>query len=105
MLSKKQIKYLRGLANTLDAKYQIGKNEITDSTIELLDNALTAHELIKISLNKSVTDVKETSNLGYDLGMDSLDVMELGMEVQDEFKIEITDEELAKGLSYLPKMD
>ena len=38
----------------------------------------------------------ETSNLGYDLGMDSLDVMELGMEVQDEFKIEITDEELAK---------
>ena len=58
MLSKKQIKYLRGLANTLDAKYQIGKNEITDSTIELLDNALTAHELIKISLNKSVTDYK-----------------------------------------------
>ena len=39
MLSKKQIKYLRGLANTLTAKYQIGKNEITDSTIELLDNA------------------------------------------------------------------
>lgn len=58
MLSKKQIKYLRGLANTLDAKYQIGKNEITDSTIELLDNALTAHELIKVSLNKSVTDYK-----------------------------------------------
>ena len=47
-------------------------------------------------LNKSVTDVKETSKLGYDLGMDSLDVMELGMGVQDEFKIEITDEELAK---------
>lgn len=47
-------------------------------------------------LNKSVNDVKETSSLGYDLGMDSLDVMELGMEVQDEFKIEITDEELAK---------
>lgn len=58
MLSKKQIKYLRGLANTLNAKYQIGKNEITDSTIELLDNALTAHELIKISLNKSVMDYK-----------------------------------------------
>ena len=58
MLSKKQIKYLRGLANTLVAKYQIGKNEITEQTIELLDNALTAHELIKISLNKSVTDYK-----------------------------------------------
>ena len=59
MLSKKQIKYLRGLANTLTAKYQIGKNEITDSTLELLDNALTAHELIKVSLNKSVTDYKD----------------------------------------------
>ena len=35
MLSKKQIKYLRGLANTLNAKYQIGKNEITEQTVEL----------------------------------------------------------------------
>ena len=59
MLSKKQIKYLKGLANTLNAKYQIGKNEITEQTIELLDNALTAHELIKISLNKSVMDYKK----------------------------------------------
>ena len=58
MLSKKQVKYLRGLANTLNAKYQIGKNEITEQTIELLDNALTAHELIKVSLNKSVMDYK-----------------------------------------------
>lgn len=58
MLSKKQIKYLKGLANTLDAKYKVGKNEITPHTLELLDNALTAHELIKISLNKSVMDYK-----------------------------------------------
>lgn len=59
MLSKKQVKYLRGLANTLTLKYQIGKREITPQTIELLDKALTAHELIKVSLNKSVVDFKD----------------------------------------------
>jgi len=59
MLSKKQVRYLRSLANTLNSKYQIGKNEITPQTIELLDNALTAHELIKVSLNKSVADFKD----------------------------------------------
>lgn len=58
MLNKKQIKYLKGLANPLQAKYQIGKNEITPQTLELLDNALTAHELIKVSLNKSIVDFK-----------------------------------------------
>lgn len=58
MLSKKQIRYLKGLANTLNTKYQIGKNEITPQVIDLLNNALTAHELIKVSLNKSIVDFK-----------------------------------------------
>lgn len=58
MLNNKQIKYLRGLANSLDAKYQIGKNEISDQLISMLDKALTANELIKISLQKSVVEDK-----------------------------------------------
>lgn len=58
MLNNKQIKYLKSLANTLDAKYQLGKNEITENTITLLDNALTKNELIKISVNSSVKDEK-----------------------------------------------
>ena len=59
MLNSKQIKYLKSLANTLEAKYQIGKNNITDNTIELLDNALKKNELIKVSVNSSVKEEKE----------------------------------------------
>ena len=40
--------------NTIDAQIQIGKNEISDNLIETIDKALTAHELIKISVLKSV---------------------------------------------------
>lgn len=58
MLNNKQIKYLRGLANPLEAKYQIGKNEISDQLIEMLDKALTAHELIKVSLQKAIVEDK-----------------------------------------------
>lgn len=59
MLNNKQIKYLKGLANTLDSKYQIGKNEISDTNLDLLDKALTANELIKVQVQKSVADDKK----------------------------------------------
>lgn len=59
MLNNRQIKYLKSLANTLESKYQIGKNEITDNTISLLDKALIKHELIKVSVNTSVAEEKK----------------------------------------------
>ena len=59
MLNSRQIRYLKGLANSLESKYQIGKNEVGDSTIALLDKALTKHELIKVSVNPSVADDKK----------------------------------------------
>ena len=37
------------------ALYQIGKNEIGESMLDMLDKALTARELIKISVLKSQT--------------------------------------------------
>ena len=55
MLTNNEKKQLKALANTLDTKYQIGKNEITDTLIDMLDKALTAHELIKIDVMKAVT--------------------------------------------------
>ena len=58
MLSKSQIRYLRGLANTLQAKYQVGKYEITETLLDMLSKALDSHELIKISLNKVVIEEK-----------------------------------------------
>ena len=56
MLTKAQKKQLKALANTLDIKYQIGKNEVSATLLDMLDKALTAHELIKIDVMKSVDD-------------------------------------------------
>ena len=53
MLTNIQKKQLKGLASTLDTKYQIGKNEITETLINMLEKALTAHELIKIDVMKN----------------------------------------------------
>ena len=55
MLTANQKRQLKGLASTLDTKYQVGKNEISDTVVALLDKALTARELITIDVMKAVT--------------------------------------------------
>ncbi len=55
MLSKNQKAYLRKEALNLDITYQVGKNELTETELEMLANALTAHELIRVKLLKSVS--------------------------------------------------
>lgn len=59
MLNKNQIKFLKSLSNTIDNKYQIGKNEINDTQLEMLSHALDKYELIKISVNQSVAEQKK----------------------------------------------
>ena len=60
-MTGKQRAYLRGLANTIDAKYQIGKNGVDKNTIAMIDEALEANELIKVKvLENSMLDVRET---------------------------------------------
>lgn len=54
MLNAKQKRYLKSLAMKKNAIYQIGKKEITNNSIIMLDKALIAHELIKISVLKSI---------------------------------------------------
>lgn len=54
MLTKKEHRFLKAAANQLKARYQIGKNDVGPSQISLIDNALTARELIKVSLLKTV---------------------------------------------------
>ena len=58
MLTNSQKKQLRGLASTLKVKYQLGKTGITDSLVDVLDKALTAHELVKIVIMKGVETPK-----------------------------------------------
>lgn len=52
MLTNSQKKQLRGLASTLKLKYQLGKEGITNSLVDMLDKALVSHELIKINIMK-----------------------------------------------------
>lgn len=58
-MTGKQRAYLRGLANSIDAKYQIGKGGVDEQTIRMLDLALEARELIKVRvLENSLLDVR-----------------------------------------------
>lgn len=50
MLTSKQRAKLKGIASTQSAVFQIGKGELSDNLIFALDDALTARELIKISV-------------------------------------------------------
>ncbi|WP_230312163.1 phosphopantetheine-binding protein, partial [Alistipes senegalensis] len=43
-------------------------------------------------VNFGILDMREQSNLKRDLGMDSLDVFETAMAIEEEFAIEIPDE-------------
>lgn len=50
MLKGKQLSYLRRLANTIDHRYLLGKQEPDDSFLDQLDKALEANELIKVGI-------------------------------------------------------
>ncbi len=63
ILNKRQIRQLKSMATTLESKYQVGKNGITGTLIEILDKGIEKHELIKISLMKCcMPDKKEIAN-------------------------------------------
>lgn len=53
-------------------------------------------EILAKQLEISVDEINPTSSLTEDLGADSLDVVEIVMALEDEFEVEISDEETAK---------
>jgi len=55
-MTSKQRAYLRGLAMSMDAVYQIGKSSLTPDITKGVDEVLETRELIKISILKSCTD-------------------------------------------------
>ena len=58
-MTSKQRAYLRGLANSIDPIFQIGKSGLSENLLKQLDDALEARELIKINvLENSGEDVK-----------------------------------------------
>lgn len=62
-MTSKQRAYLRGLANSIDPIFQIGKSGLSENLLKQLDDALEARELIKINvLENSGEDVKSIGN-------------------------------------------
>lgn len=60
MITAKQRKYLKSIANTLEPKINVGKNSITDSVIDQIDQILKANEIVKIKvLNNNLDDQDE----------------------------------------------
>ncbi|MBE7020743.1 MAG: YhbY family RNA-binding protein [Ruminococcaceae bacterium] len=50
MINSRQRAYLRSLANKVPARYQIGKGQIGENTVEMLLEGLEANEIIKINV-------------------------------------------------------
>ncbi len=55
MLSQSEKKQLKALISQDKIKYQIGKGEVTNAVLDMLDKALTARELIKIEVLKNAS--------------------------------------------------
>ena len=55
MLSQSEKKQLKALICQDKIKYQIGKGEVTNAVLDMLDKALTARELIKIEVLKNAS--------------------------------------------------
>lgn len=53
MITGKQRSYLKGIANTIDPIFQLGKNGLTDNFIKQVDDALEAREIVKINVLKN----------------------------------------------------
>lgn len=77
MLTQSQKKQLKALIVTDKTKYQIGKSEVTNSLLDMLDKALTARELIKIEVLKSATSsvMEITLDLSSKLNADVVQVV------------------------------
>ena len=53
MLTGKQKRYLRSLASSEAAMFQIGKEALSDNLIHMVDQAFNTHELIKLRVLKT----------------------------------------------------
>jgi len=64
MLTSKQRAFLRGMANGMDAIFQIGKNGVTPELRDTVYNALEARELVKISvLDNNMLGAREAAEM------------------------------------------
>ena len=63
MLNSRQRAQLRGMANSYETIFQIGKGGINDNTVKQVNDALEARELIKLRILETCpTTVRETAD-------------------------------------------
>lgn len=55
-MTTKQRAYLKGLAMTMDAIFQVGKSSLTPELTQAISEALEKRELIKVSVLKNCMD-------------------------------------------------
>lgn len=63
MLNSRQRAQLRGLANSMETIFQVGKSGVTENTVKQVSDALEARELIKLrTLETCPTSSRETAD-------------------------------------------
>ena len=99
MLTSKQRAALRGQANKMETILQIGKDGISENTINQVDDALTARELIKLRVldNCPLTAREASDELCAALGCDGVQV------IGSRFVLFRRNEEKAKYDDFLKK--
>lgn len=80
-MTSKQRAYLRGLANTLQPIFQVGKSGISDNLIKQLDDALEARELIKISVLETAPDTVKSLAEEIAIATNSICVQTVGSKI------------------------
>ena len=72
MITGKQRKELKKLAQEIKPTVMIGKEEVTPAVISAIDDCLAVHELVKVQLQDgAILDPKETANeIAEELGAD-----------------------------------
>ena len=61
MLNSRQRAQLRGMANTYETIFQVGKGGINDQLIKQIDEALEARELIKLRVLETSPDTSRVA--------------------------------------------
>ncbi len=60
-LKSYQRAFLRSAAQSLDPVVYVGKEGLTDGVVKALDDALTAHELVKVRFQNAKDEINEIS--------------------------------------------
>lgn len=53
MITGKQRSYLKGIANSIDPIFQLGKNGLSDNFIQQVNDALKTREIVKVNVLKN----------------------------------------------------